>query len=237
MEKAHSINGVPGRYWYVKNPGVRAKGCHDAQKWISESRPVKGYGPGARLRVEIRFDDECKNGHNTFAITGSIGSPTQRDIAGGCLHEVIAQVFPELAHLIQWHLCATDGPMHYVANTLYHARQHGATHAWVYYTGESDPLHIGDTKERLLSYAKAAEASKAEGVAGYRLVWDEKTVKVRNLAYARSCACWPEATDDELTADPETLKAALLARLPGLLAAMRADVESMGFLWEAADKE
>jgi hypothetical protein len=40
---------------------------------------------------------------------------------GGCIHEDIAKHFPELMPYIKWHLTSTDGPMHYLANTLYHA--------------------------------------------------------------------------------------------------------------------
>ncbi len=125
MEKAHSINGVNGRLFVVKNPGVRADGCFDAQKWASESRKISGYGAGGTMTVEIRFDDECKNGKNSFAITASVVTNESRKIgdiqAGGCMHDDIARVFPELASLIQWHLFDTNGPMHYVANTVYHA--------------------------------------------------------------------------------------------------------------------
>lgn len=37
------------------------------------------------------------------------------------MHEDIGRVFPEYAHLTKWHLCSSDGPMHYVANTIFHA--------------------------------------------------------------------------------------------------------------------
>ncbi len=85
-------------------------------------RAIDGYGPGAALWVHVRFDDECNNGHNTFAITGSVRVPKARDIvAGGCLHEDIAKAFPELQKYIKWHLCSTDGPMHGITNTIYHA--------------------------------------------------------------------------------------------------------------------
>lgn len=85
-------------------------------------KPIAGYTKGAALWAHVRFDDECGNGHNTFAITGSVREPGRRDIAaGGCLHDDIAKVYPELAKYIKWHLCSTDGPMHYVANTVYHA--------------------------------------------------------------------------------------------------------------------
>ena len=40
---------------------------------------------------------------------------------GGQCRDDIREHFPELAHLLQWQLVSTDGPMHYVANTTYHA--------------------------------------------------------------------------------------------------------------------
>lgn len=230
-ETAHSIHGVPGRLLSLRRPPAPWKaGTFANQTWVSQSRPIKGYGAGARLTVNMRFDDNCKNGHNSFAITGDIRS-SRGEEAGGCVHDEITEVFPELVHLIRWHLCSTDGPMHYVANTVYHARQHGANRAWVYFTGSSDPMNIGETKERCVGYVKADEARKVEAVDGYRVQWDEKTVKVQNLDYARSCAVWPEATDEQLCLPSGELTALLEARLPALLAAMRADIEAAGFVW------
>ena len=90
-------------------------------------KPIVGYGPGAQITAEVRFDDQCGNGYNTFAITAEVVTPAskrQNDIAaGGCLHEDVARIFPELAPLIKWHLCSSDGPMHYEANSLYWAGQ------------------------------------------------------------------------------------------------------------------
>jgi hypothetical protein len=83
-------------------------------------RPIDGYGEGAAIWATVRYDDDCHNGHNTFSITGQVRVPRMRDIAaGGCLHDEIAKAFPELAPFIKWHLCSSDGPMHYVANTVY----------------------------------------------------------------------------------------------------------------------
>jgi hypothetical protein len=83
-------------------------------------RFIAGWGTNAQIKAEVRYDDECGNGHNSFAITGEIYRPGRRDCeACGCLHEEIARVFPELAPFIKWHLSDTDGPMHYIANTLY----------------------------------------------------------------------------------------------------------------------
>jgi len=39
----------------------------------------------------------------------------------GCLHDETAEYIPEFAPLIRWHLTSTDGPMHYMANAIYHA--------------------------------------------------------------------------------------------------------------------
>ena len=73
----------------------------------------------ATITVNLRYDDQCGNGHNTFAITGDISGGN----GSGCIHAEIAEAFPEYAHLIQWHLTSSDGPMHYVSNALYHASE------------------------------------------------------------------------------------------------------------------
>lgn len=70
------------------------------------------------LKVEVRHDDSCKNGHNSFSVTGELYG-SDRSESGGCIHEEIAEHFPELRHLIKWHLCSTEGPLHYIANTVF----------------------------------------------------------------------------------------------------------------------
>jgi len=86
-------------------------------------KPIAGYGAGAEITATVRFDDRCGNGHNTFSITADVTTPAsrrRRDIeAGGCMHDEIATAFPELVPLLPWHLVSTDGPMHYIENTLY----------------------------------------------------------------------------------------------------------------------
>jgi len=76
----------------------------------------------------VRHDDHCGNGHNSFAITGEIyytDKPrTNRNlIACGCVHDQIKKAIPELEPYIKWHLCSTDEPMHYVANSMYWAKE------------------------------------------------------------------------------------------------------------------
>ena len=106
------------------------------------------------LRVEIRFDDCCGNGKNSFAITGNVTRGNSgRDgdwLAGGCLHDDIAAIFPELAPLIRWHLFDDAGPMHYIANAVYLAgnRDHsgrlaGEPSAFV------DVIQFGDVPNRV----------------------------------------------------------------------------------------
>jgi len=80
------------------------------------------------ITVKIRLDDECKNGHQDFSITGDIyeaGKPkTDRYfISGGCIHEDIIKHFPEFETFVKLHLCDYNGvPMYAVANGFYHLR-------------------------------------------------------------------------------------------------------------------
>lgn len=208
MEKSHSINGVSGRYFIVKNAGVRADHCHDSQKWISESRPIQGYSEPAFLRVEIRHDDSCKNGHNSFAITGDIRNAT-REIAGGCLHDDIVQVFPELAGLIKWHLSSTDQPMHYVANTLY----------WLGYQGHCDD---GKNNPPNLEYArKSAVWPDLPESFICPIEWQKLTVGENK---------------EPKNAKISEITKILNDRLENLLSEFRVDVEGIGFEFVATNE-
>lgn len=251
MEKKLNINGVNGRYWKIKNPGVRKPLCHDAQKWISESRPIEGYGQGAYMTVEIRHDDQCGNGHNSFAITAEVRRPGGRDIeAGGCMHDEIAKVFPELAHLIKWHLVDTTGPMHYISNTTYHA---GDRDHWGLRKGEKRQVKNGKTgvpcwelvavvdgqEVPLRDVDRLVDSETQPQAPGLRYapLWRVGEGKERQLDFARSVAVWPDATDEELCAPRAELAAALQARLPKLVADFRAAVESIGFEFEYISEE
>lgn len=80
---------------------------------------IKYEGKKCLMIVELRYDDECGNGYNTFSITGRIKGPGID--MGGCIHKEIEKYFPEFKHLIKWHLCGSQEPMYYIENTLYHA--------------------------------------------------------------------------------------------------------------------
>lgn len=75
------------------------------------------------LIVTISHDDRCGNGHNTFSMTAKCCVAQQTSY--GCQHDEIAQRFPDLAPYIKWHLCSTDGPLHYIGNSLYWAGKSG----------------------------------------------------------------------------------------------------------------
>lgn len=84
-----------------------------------------------------------------------------------------------------------------------------------------------DTEDEALRFIEALKI-------GFEVVqiptaWSEG--KARELAAARSVAVWPEATDEQLSAEPEVLKAMLEERLPALMEAFKKDVESLGFVY------
>lgn len=267
------------------------------QKQTRWSDVYESDGRKYQLKAEIRWDDECGNGHNTFAITGDVylcGVKGGRVCweSGGCVHDDVAKALPELAPFIKWHLCSSDGPMHGIANTLYLA---GERDCWGKLKGEpyqyeiqmqfsKNPIKHKFSKKFLtfLQEAKAHPGSEKfdfEVIAvgyekrtgenydfapkytfgGFDARWHECPFdtegealdfltalqtckpmfvshatawgkgKERELDAARRSAIWPDATDEELTA--EGLKERLEARLPGLLAEFRRDVESLGFVW------
>lgn len=243
-EHTHSINGVPGRMFAIQEPqDVRGNLVYRGQKWASEPRPVKGYGTNGTMHVNIRFDDQCRNGHQSFSITAevyTVESRRCRDIAaGGCMHEEISKVFPELRPLVKWHLMNTDGPMHYVANTCYHAgdRDYNGLRA-----GEVRQIRNGktglpcwtlETTPAGLPQYVDSDTQPTETATKKYVPWVRVGEgRARDLDAARSCAVWPDATDEQLSLERPELEALLVARLPGLIAEFRADMERTGFLWE-----
>lgn len=91
----------------------------------SETKYYFSGGVQYRIKVTIRYDDNCNNGHNSFGITGNIDYKKKNgqwgDYSGGCIHEEIAKHFPKLIPFIKWHLVDSTQPLHYIANAMYHA--------------------------------------------------------------------------------------------------------------------
>lgn len=252
---------VPGRFhsvhlWPVDSKiPERSHGKFSTQTFVSERRYYNENGARFAIRFTARFDDNCKNGHNDFAITGEIWRATQHDhvfghdcVACGCLHDEIVKRFPEIAHIVKWHLCGETGPMHYAANAVYLAgdRDHNGLRK-----GETRQIVNGKSKlpawrlvaidangaeveiHKIDKYIDAATKPDCPYGLEYRPWLREGEGKARELAAARNVAIWPEATDEELSVPSDDLRAVLNARLPGLLAEFRAMIDASGFVWQA----
>jgi hypothetical protein len=180
----------------------------------------KQFGPVAIgdefIIAEIRFDDECGNGHNSFSITGEIyGKEYQRGPtitqngrnyylnSCGCVHNQIAKAFPELAPFIKWHLSSSDEPMRYAANATYWAGH--CDRRWC--NGEpNSPPNLEHLKSTICYGALPTD----KDFALESCIWSRyglNDVKVEKLKD------WLESRSDDLQA------------------AFRADVEKLGFTW------
>jgi hypothetical protein len=203
------------------------------------------------IKVKLRFDDDCGNGHNSFGITGDITRLNNNgnwvDDCGGCIHEEIVKHYPKLAPYIKWHLCSTDEPMHYVANTVYHASNRDyngllegekrqiiagktglpAWHIMAIHkeTGEEKPLY------ELEKNIDALEAPACEYTLEYRPWCTIGKGKTRDFDAARRSAIWPEATDEQLSLPADQLAELLKARLPALMQSFKTAMESLGFTY------
>lgn len=306
-ERAATVLGVPGRFGNAIYDA--ANGLFVNQEFIA-SRPFSapGYKAGSRITVKLSFDDNCRNGSQVFHVTADIREPGMRDSsAGGCLHDEVARVFPEFAHLVKFHSCHTFGPWYYLENTLYMAdtRDSSGKYAgepcawdrvikfgefpitqkidkafseWLEARREFNRTTAASNPARLAWEPLAVEHEKKPGetydfspnytLNGYAADWYKcpfknrteaeqfcealarypfeivmiptafSKGKARELNSARNSAIWPDATDEQLSVPREELKAALLARLPGLVAEFRAAMDAIGFEWrEIADDE
>ena len=214
---------------------------------------------GPRVVVaSVRYDDQCNNGHNTFAVTGTVygrhgskrdGGTRTKDggmlfvESCGCVHDDIAAHIPELAGLIKWHLCSSNEPWGYVDNTVYHA---GDRDCWGLKAGEfrqhtsRGPTQNGGTpgvNNWVLEVPSRTQRDVYADTCPSPVLIEWKPCgktgdgKKRELDLARSSAVWPEATDAELVQEPDALRAALSARLPALMADFRTAIESLGFTY------
>jgi hypothetical protein len=94
------------------------------QKKVFGPRRFHKDGKPYNITAEVYHDDACRNGHNSFSVTGVIASAYRPDSPHmcGCIHDRIEKHFPELRPLIPFHLFNTeDGPLFYEANALYWA--------------------------------------------------------------------------------------------------------------------
>lgn len=207
IAKDHVINGVKGMMFscLVRDAAL---GTFNAQVWRAYR-----YRGAQRFMVEIRFDDRCGNGHNSFGITGTLDEKVRnewRDVASGCLHDEIRDWFPELSPLIRWHLSSTDGPMHYIANTLY----------WLGYSGWCD--------SKVNSPPNLAHARSTA-------VWDDMPESMLCPAELRD-AKTPSDAWVQRKEEAAKITRILDARLSALLEEFRADMAAAGLAWSCAQQ-
>lgn len=255
------VHGVPARAFAVIRSFTDP--VRILNQTIKATREYTEGGERFRMTAELRFDDSCRNGHETFSITADIHRAERgawREYSGGCCHDEIAKVFPEWASLIAWHLVSTDGPMHYIANTVYQA---GDRDCWGLRKGERRQIKNGKTGElcwklevknpgpEWLSKTPTGKEYADKEYAPMFIVeqyhdgecptvvptlewvplWRHGEGKERELDAARNSAVWPDATDEELMQEPEELKKVLTARHPALMARFKVAMMAAGMIY------
>lgn len=123
---------------------------------------VKQYindGKCYRMDATIGLSDECGNRCSHFSLTSNVylvvNSGALRHESGGCNHDEILRVFPELKPFASLHLCDCHGaPMYAVANGSYIMRERSKEDAMEY-------LRITPVEyDKLLPFAGEKEAFK-----------------------------------------------------------------------------
>ena len=194
-------------------------------------------GKRGAIILNLRYDDKCDNNHNTFSITGEIYESTYRPYEDkltlssgknvylsscGCIHKEIEKYFPDFKHLIKWHGCTSEGPLHYIANTLYHANRIEKYLNFVYLTDSEFNF------DKLLGIFSDDDAKKLQEK--YINIRIEKKPNPMNkdidIESARKTAIWPDGTIEDLQ-DKEKL----LKRLPELMQEFKKDMENLGFVY------
>lgn len=99
-------------------------------------------------KIEIRLSDPCKNGHNDFAITATFWEPgkprnDRNMICGGCCHDEILKLKPELKIFADLHLSDFEGaPMYASANGFYHLKNSTAQIAQGYIRATDEQFEV-----------------------------------------------------------------------------------------------
>lgn len=173
-----------------------------ALKIVGPSRITEsGWG-----KPTLSFGDECGNGHNTFSITAS------GRWFSGCCHDLIRETWPEYSNIIKWHLTSIDGPLHYIANTLYHAKGIPKFQGEWYFYLESKPIKIVNQEEKTAMIVKYGDNAEFKD-------YENDLAIEPNLEYARNTAIAPNAALCQLS-DAKWLT----RRLPRLLSRFAEDM-------------
>lgn len=86
---------------------------------------------GNKWKIEISLDDDCKNGHQDFSLTGTCWEKgkiciDRNMLFGGACGDTIVKLFPEYEIFERLHLCDFNGsPMYPIENAIYNAKRNG----------------------------------------------------------------------------------------------------------------
>lgn len=131
---------------------------------------------GEQWTISIRLNDECKNGHQDFSLTGACYEAGKRKTERNCIHcgacgDEIAKLFPEYEIFNKLHLCDYKGiPMYCVANGYYHL-----TRGFEKYE-DGETLKSKFCKEYRVSEAQFDKLSTAENKVHYALLLEENNI-------------------------------------------------------------
>ncbi|QBJ04471.1 hypothetical protein HOV23_gp102 [Pseudomonas phage Lana] len=104
---AFTLLGIEGQLAQV--PG-------DNGLWVKQSFFARReFKPGGRFDIEISYDrGHHSNTGNSFGMRRDFDG-----VSGPLMEPEVSKHWPELAHLVKWHLCSDGVPMYYIENTLY----------------------------------------------------------------------------------------------------------------------
>ena len=86
---------------------------------------------GNQWKIEISLDDDCKNGHQDFSLTGTCWEGKKSRIDrnmkfGGACGDTIIKLFPEYEIFERLHICDFNGaPMYPIDNAIHNAKRNG----------------------------------------------------------------------------------------------------------------
>ena len=86
---------------------------------------------GNQWKIEISLDDDCKNGHQDFSLTGTCWEKGKIRIDrnmkfGGACGDTIVKLFPEYEIFERLHTCDFNGsPIYPIENAICHAKRNG----------------------------------------------------------------------------------------------------------------
>lgn len=168
---------------------------------------------------------------------------------GGVDNKTLIKLYPEAAHLLKYNCMFSDGPSGYLGNTTYHS---GERDCWGLLKGEKQQLRNGRTGKLCWELVRNYPEGFSKESYGHNDYGQEADSvedlppppvfswgpwcrtgqgKARELDAARSSACWPEATDEQLCLPKEELAKLLIERLPALMQQFYKDITDFGFTY------